>query len=208
MQNTTEQPKPALPGFEHHKRFWISNQKKYAVKVAPGEFYVTRNDEVIVTTLGSCISACIIDEVVGVGGMNHFILPDSGPGHVHDDLAGSSRYGTFAMEELINSILKFGGKRERLRAKITGGGEMLNGTSQIGAKNAHFVVDFLNTERIQIEAEDIGGPWPRKVMYIPREGRMLVKKMERFDRSRIVEEETQYQKQLDKSLDQSDVELF
>lgn len=199
-------PGPALPGFEDARHFWITKRQRYAVKVMPGDFYVTRNDELIVTTLGSCISACVRDPAVGIGGMNHFILPDLGD--LQGVSSGSNRYGAFAMEQLINTVLKFGGRRERLEIKITGGGKMLGKMADIGQKNIDFIHDFLCTEGLNVISWDVGGQNPRKVMYIPREGRMLVKKLESFNSSHLIEAEVKLRKTLDTQVSGGDVELF
>ena len=84
-----------------------------AAKILPGEFYFTGKDMLIVTVLGSCVSACIRDRVSGVGGMNHFMLPDGGADS-ENPVSASMRYGTYAMEVLINELLKAGAKRENM----------------------------------------------------------------------------------------------
>jgi len=135
----------------------------------------------ITTVLGSCVSACIRDRVNGIGGMNHFMLPDGG----NDDspVSSSMRYGTYAMEILINEVLKAGARRENLEAKVFGGGAVLRGFSAInvGERNAKFVRDYLRTENIRICAEDLNDIWPRKVNYFPRTGKVMVKKLKRND---------------------------
>lgn len=200
-------PDPALPGYEHFHRFWMTSQQKFAVKVKPGEFYVTRHEEVLTTVLGSCISACICDPVAGLGGMNHFMLPAG-----QHQLSGASselRYGVFAMEQLINELMKFGAVRSRLEIKVVGGGNMMNGLSDVGQLNVDFITGFLKTEGFHATASDLGGTSPRKVMYLPQEGRMLVKRMANMHNSKLLEAENHYLKQVDQSLDNTgDVELF
>lgn len=199
-------PAEALPGFESFNRFWLESHQKFAIKVKPGEHYVTRHDELLVTTLGSCISACVRDEAAGLGGMNHFILPEASGGR--SILSAEMRYGTFAMEQLINDLLRFGAQRDRLEVKITGGGQMLGQLSAIGKQNVAFIRDFLQTEGLAVTSEDLGGTMPRKVMYIPQQGRMLVKRMANTHMNRLVEAEAGYRRQLDTQMEETDIELF
>ncbi|MBI1770789.1 MAG: chemoreceptor glutamine deamidase CheD [Burkholderiales bacterium] len=149
-----------------------------AAKILPGEFYFTNKDMLIVTVLGSCVSACIRDRVSGVGGMNHFMLPDSG-GDADNPVSASMRYGTYAMEVLINELLKAGAKRENMEAKVFGGGNVLRGFTAInvGERNARFVLDYLRAERMRVIAEDLNDIYPRKVYFFPRTGKVLVKKL-------------------------------
>ena len=115
-------PPLALPGFEHVRRAWHDVHDTYAARLLPGEYYVTKTDEAVYTTLGSCISACVRDRVTGVGGMNHFMLPASvsadRDGWRSTSLSEATRYGNFAMEHLINDILKNGGQKRNLEVKI------------------------------------------------------------------------------------------
>ena len=146
---------------------------------------------VIVTVLGSCVSACIRDRVSGVGGMNHFMLPDGGD--ADSPVSASMRYGTYAMEILINELLKAGAKRENFEAKVFGGGNVLRGFTAInvGERNAKFVKDYLKTEHIRITAEDLIDIHPRKVYFFPRTGKVLVKKL------KVVHNETLTQREID-----------
>ena len=145
-----------------------------AAKILPGEFYFTNKDMLIVTVLGSCVSACIRDRVSGVGGMNHFMLPDTG-GDADNPVSASMRYGTYAMEVLINELLKAGAKRENMEAKVFGGGNVLRGFTAInvGERNAKFVLDYLRAERMRVIAEDLNDIYPRKVYFFPRTGKVL-----------------------------------
>ena len=110
-----------------------------AAKILPGEYFVTTRDMLLVTVLGSCVAACIRDSENGIGGMNHFMLPDEGG---KDVVSSSARYGTYAMEMLINHLLKSGARRNRLEAKVFGGGAVLESlsSSNVGARNAEFVL--------------------------------------------------------------------
>src|SRR3989338_8421384 len=130
----------ALPGFEHIKRAWNDSYEAYAARLMPGEYYVTLRDEGVYTTLGSCISACIRDRIAGIGGMNHFMLPASADadGWKSTSLSAATRYGNFAMEHLINVILKNGGQRQNLEVKLFGGGRILQNMTDVGMRNINF----------------------------------------------------------------------
>jgi chemotaxis protein CheD len=180
-----------------------------AAKILPGEYYYTGKDMLIVTVLGSCVSACIRDRVTGVGGMNHFMLPDGG-GDADSPISASARYGTYAMEILINDLLKAGARRENLEAKVFGGGNVLSGFTSInvGERNAQFVRNFLKVENIRIVAEDLNDVHPRKVYYFPRNGKVLVKKLRQLNNNTLVNREQDYANRLQSGAVSGDVELF
>jgi chemotaxis protein CheD len=179
-----------------------------AAKILPGEYYFTGKDMLIVTVLGSCVAACIRDRVSGIGGMNHFMLPDSGDGD--SPVSASMRYGTYAMEILINDLLKAGARRENLEAKVFGGGNVLRGfiAINVGERNAQFVRDYLKAENIRITAEDLNDIHPRKVYFFPRTGKVLVKKLKQLNNNTLVNREQDYAQRLRTSTVAGDVELF
>lgn len=146
--------------------------QQIAVKVLPGEYYVTTEDLVIMTVLGSCIAACIWDPRVRVGGMNHFMLPEGG-------VDAGGRYGSFAMELLINEMMKQGARREYMQAKVFGGGQVMQSftTMNVGERNTQFVLDYLQTERIAVVSKDVLDIHPRKVCYFPATGKAMVKRL-------------------------------
>jgi len=152
--------------FDHHFQY-------NAVKVLPGEYFVSDQELVIMTVLGSCIAACLWDSRTGLGGMNHFMLPES------DAADASGRYGSYAMELLINEMLKAGARRESLQAKIFGGAQVMAGftTMNVGERNTAFVKDYLRTERIPILSEDVLDIHPRKVCFFPVTGKAMVKRL-------------------------------
>ncbi len=180
-----------------------------AAKILPGEYYFTGKDMMIVTVLGSCVSACIRDRVSGVGGMNHFMLPDGGS-DTDSPISASMRYGTYAMEILINELLKAGARRENLEAKVFGGGNVLRGfiAINVGERNAQFVRDYLRAENIRIIAEDLNDIHPRKVYFFPRTGKVLVKKLKQMNNNTLVNREHDYANRLQTSKVSGDVELF
>ena len=180
-----------------------------AAKILPGEYYVTKRDMVLVTVLGSCVAACIRDRVSGIGGMNHFMLPDSNRDS-NDPNSTSARYGTFAMEMMINQLIKMGARRENLVAKIFGGGNVMRGltTANVGPRNAAFALDYLRNERIAIAGQDMLDNYARKVYFFPTSGRVLVKKIRTMHNETIIEREQAYKSRLKVADIQGDVELF
>jgi chemotaxis protein CheD len=161
---------------------------------------------VLSTVLGSCVAACLWDPGVAMGGMNHFMLPD---GQTEGD-APSARYGMFAMEVLINDLVKNGAVRARLRAKVFGGGCVLKQVTSInvGEKNAEFVLRFLKLERIPVVGQDLEGVWARKVNFFPSEGRVLVKRMDPSREVSLIRSETEYRRDLKKRPVAGGIELF
>ncbi|MBB5019355.1 chemotaxis protein CheD [Chitinivorax tropicus] len=181
-----------------------------AAKIMPGEYYVTGRNMVLVTVLGSCVSACIRDKQSGVGGMNHFMLPEGGAGDMGNPLAASARYGSYAMEVLINQLLKLGAKRSHMEAKVFGGGNVLRGftVANVGERNARFVENYLGFEQIPIVAQDLLDVYPRKIYFFPTSGKVLVKKLKSVHNDTIVAREREYGQRLQYSSVEGDVELF
>jgi len=178
-----------------------------AVKVLPGEYFVTSRELWLVTVLGSCVSACIRDVRLGIGGMNHFMLPSNGEsGGMWPE---SARYGAYAMEVLVNDLLKLGARRETLEAKVFGGGAVMNELTQshVGDRNAEFVLTFLRDEGIKLVAQDLLDIYPRKVHYFPRSGRARIKKLKDVQ-TEIARREQDYGSRLWKKPVGGDVEFF
>lgn len=177
------------------------------VKLMPGEYHVTGDDMVQVTVLGSCVAACIRDVACGIGGMNHFMLPDSGTGKSD---GAPARYGVYAMEMLINSLVKMGAQRRNLEAKVFGGGNVMRAliSSNVGHRNADFVLEFLSNENIRVVAKDLKDIYPRKVYFFPRTGRVRVKKLVTLHNRTINERESSYVEQLSGVRRGGDIELF
>lgn len=188
-------------------RYYDRNFQVDAAKILPGEYYVSNSGMLLVTVLGSCVAACIRDVDSGIGGMNHFMLPDDGG---RDSVGSSARYGTYAMEVLINHLLKMGARRNRLEAKVFGGGAVLASlsSSNVGTRNAEFVLDYLKTEKIPVVAKDLQDSYPRKVYYFPDSGRVMLKKLHRVHNDTLFNRERDYQDRLAGSKVEGDVELF
>jgi chemotaxis protein CheD len=167
-----------------------------AVKILPGEYFITNRETLIVTVLGSCVSVCLRDKVSGAGGMNHFMLPDSEA--CSSAIGNSARYGTYAMEMLIDQLLKLGAQRANLQAKVFGGGRVLNifNANNIGDRNVSFVRSYLKTEQIPVIAEDLLDIYPRKVYFFPDSGRVLVRKIKSLNNRTILDREFEYGRKL------------
>lgn len=199
---------PSLPGFKHIRRKWNETQQSFAARLLPGEYYVTLNDECIYTTLGSCVSACIRDPISGIGGMNHFMLPASADSNSWraGNLSAATRYGNYAMEHLINEILKNGGQRQNLEAKFFGGGRIMQCMTDIGSCNIKFVRDYLEVESIEIVSEDVGDIYPRMIVYFPRSGKVKVKRLASIHT--IIEAESRYIRAVANKPVDGEIEIF
>lgn len=194
-------------------RYFDEANQLTVVKLYSGDYYATaKPGEMIMTILGSCVAACVRDPQLGIGGMNHFLLP----GESHYDtnsLDPSARYGAFAMEKLINEILKLGGKRDRLEVKVFGGANVINNSSMIGAKNVDFIRRYLKEEGLRIAKEDLGGTHPRRLHYYPDTGKVMLRSLKRKEELPVLEEESAYeqkliQEQMGSKQPKSGLELF
>lgn len=179
-----------------------------AVKLLPGEFYVTSDARLMCTVLGSCVAACIRDPVAGIAGMNHFLLPVSG----REDDSVSARYGVHAMELLINTLLKGGARRERLEVKLFGGGNLLRSrvNHNVGHANARFAEAFAEEERLSVLSRDLYGDRPRKIWYFPETGRVMLRRLTTTRNDTILRREVDFGRRLSDQtgVTAGDVELF
>lgn len=199
-----------LPGFHNIRRYRNASGHLIA-KLLPGDFYVTREDEVLDTVLGSCVSACIRNPRTQIGGMNHFMLPrPSGDGHDSwgDIASRATRYGAAAMEQLINRVLGAGGSRADLEVKIFGGGRVLSSLTDIGDNNVKFVREFLKQEGLRVASEDVGDTCPRHVQYYPLSGRVRVKHLTSRHGAVVATHEQQYLTGLEKVPVAGEIDLF
>ena len=176
--------------------YYDRNFERDAAKLLPGGCYVTSLDMVLVTVLGSCVAACLRDPGARLGGMNHFMLPETS--QEESIISQPSRYGVYAMELLINDILRRGGRRERLEAKVVGGGNVLKGfgAGTVGERNASFVMRFLKTEGIRVAGHDLLNQYARKVYYFPTSGRLLVKELRSLNNDTLAQREREYRRKL------------
>jgi chemotaxis protein CheD len=181
-----------------------------AVKLLPGDYFATRDGLMLVTVLGSCVAACLHDPEAGAGGMNHFMLPDTELGVA----TVSARYGSYAMEVLINDLMKLGARRACLQAKIFGGCSVLSAATSINVaeRNIAFVRAYLAAEQIPVLAEDLGGDSPRVVNYFPQSGRALVKRLQPINLRKELAAERAYSSRLTSRPETvqsgGDIELF
>ncbi len=207
-----EQFPRALPGFTEVNRFWDYKNQSVSAKILPGEYYVTTNNEIISTVLGSCVSACVRDIKHGIGAMNHFLLPlhkgeEWSEKFNIDSLA--TRYGNFAMEHMINDVLKYGGLKKHLEFKVFGGSRVISNMGDVGKSNIHFVLNYLTVEGFKVMAQDVGGINPRKVLYYPQTGKVRVKKIKDLHNDTIVKRESDYMHHIDKEeLIDGEIEMF
>jgi chemotaxis protein CheD len=194
---------------ESSGRYYDQNMEMTVVKLMTGDCYVTADPrEMLVTILGSCISVCIRDPLAKVAGMNHILLPGDAK-QSRDESGFATRFGVFAMEELINGLLKLGGHKSRFEVKIFGGGNVLqNSTATIGDKNIHFVKGFLRAEGIKIISEDVGGDWARRLHFFPDTGKAMIRKLQRKEDMVILDKEKEYAKKIIQKPAEPEVDLF
>lgn len=177
------------------------------VTIHIGGLRVSREPLIIDTVLGSCIAACLYDPVSGVGGMNHFMLPEG----FDPDNPASTRYGVHAMELLITEIMRLGGHRRRFQAKVFGGGHVLNireSLDGVPQRNIDFARRFLNTEQIPVMNEDVGGYQARRVLFHAHTGKVFLKRLGNHDAERTAEEEMVYLISLKKQKLDGEITLF
>jgi len=158
--------------------------------VHQGDCHVSAEPDLTLSTvLGSCISACVRDRVANVGGMNHFLLAEQS-GSAKDRYGASARYGAFAMEQLINTVLSRGtGRKSNLEIKVFGGGKINAALNDVGAKNIEFVREFLANEGYVLAGEDLGGTYARRVLFKPYSGRAFCKRLDSIDGASIARDE-------------------
>jgi chemotaxis protein CheD len=202
----------ALPGFTQVNRFWDYKNQSVSAKILPGEYYVTTNNEIISTVLGSCVSACVRDIKHGIGAMNHFLLPLHKGEEWSEKLnieSLATRYGNFAMEHMINDVLKYGGLKKHLEFKVFGGSRVISNMGDVGKSNIHFVLNYLTVEGFKVMAQDVGGINPRKVLYYPQTGKVRVKKIKDLHNDTIIKRESDYMHHIDKEeLIDGEIEMF
>jgi chemotaxis protein CheD len=190
------------------RKFFDSASSRWMVKVFPGEYYVTKNpEEVLVTVLGSCVSACIRDPRVGVGGMNHFMLPHSKGGN-WGGTQQSTRFGNFAMEKLLNELLKAGCSRNSLEIKVFGGGNVTDTQNAIGTENSDFILRYLEAEGLRCMAQDLRGQLPRRIHYTPASGKVIRRLLGTGDSFAVAREEKEYVSRLSQRSTGGEIQLF
>ena len=178
-------------------RYFDRDFQVEAVKILPGQYHASSGNGAISTVLGSCVSTCLWDPAQRIGGMNHFMLPGDGEAGA-SPAAPSARFGVYAMEVLINTMIRLGADRRRMVAKVFGGGRVLQGfdTLDVGAKNCEFVLEFLATEGIPVVARDLLDVYARKLLFFPQTGKVQLKKLHIAPNDSVEQREREYMKQL------------
>lgn len=151
--------------------------QQYLFILYAGEFFASREDIIISTVLGSCVSVCLYDPVEKAGGMNHFMLPARSEFDENRLYTPDTRYGIHAMDMLVNQVLKKGARRENLKAKIFGGSASGEPAASVGEKNIRFARKYLEVEKILIDGEDTGGKEARKIFFFPLTGKVFLKRI-------------------------------
>ncbi|MBI9102441.1 MAG: hypothetical protein JEY99_08510 [Spirochaetales bacterium] len=200
-------------------RKYDAKLKSTVLTIFAGECFVSKSNEIISTVLGSCIAVCLSDHSKGIGGMNHFMLPEGRAASNRimlnsssietDELAEKSmRYGLTAMEVLIAEMQKKGADRKNLRAKIFGGGNVLSrnsSTQSVGDKNIGFARAFLKMEGIPIEKENVGDKYGRKIFFLSGQNKVFLKKV---SVEKALTEEQNYMKRLMEMKKQGEITIF
>lgn len=199
--------------YDNVRRYYDQNMELTVVKLMTGDCYFTSEPrEMLVTILGSCISVCLRDPVSKIGGMNHILLPGENNLKLQKGDPGySTRFGAFAMEELINGMLKLGASKSRMEAKVFGGGNVIESSTAIGTKNINFAKDFLIQEKIPILSEDVGGDTARRLHFFPETGKAMIRKLRRKEDMTILEKEKEYEEKIKSQYavkTEPEVELF
>lgn len=195
----------------------VSQFEQKVTTIHPGEYLVSDNDIIICTVLGSCVAVCLWDSQQKHGGVNHFMLPgspvvsDSEKSKLNFNSYGA-RYGMYAMELLINELLKKGSQRENLHAKVFGGATMFNYKQQqsksISQANGDFALEYLKTEHIRIESFDLGGLQARKIFFFVKSGKVLLKRIQGSLKVLIEKEESTYLSRITKTKKEGSIILF
>ena len=212
MSISTVIPSPSIAEFSNIKRYWDRENNIVGARILPGEYYVTTENELTITVLGSCIAACIRDRVTGIGGMNHFMLPETTEQKLSAGeeavVGNATRYGNYAMEHLINMILANGGKRKNLEVKVFGGGKIIPTAGDVGQRNIEFVLEYIDTEALRLVSQDLGDIYPRKVIFFPKTGKVRMKKIKDLHNETIASREKQYRTSIKDVKVESNIELF
>ncbi|WP_431855447.1 chemotaxis protein [Azospirillum sp.] len=180
--------------------------KTYVVPVVLGHHRISsRADDMLVTTLGSCIAACLHDPVARVGGMNHFLLPGA---PAEGGIGIATRYGGVAMERLINDLLARGARKERLEVKLFGGARVIDSSMDVGVANAAFALDFVEREGLRLTGRDLGGATGRRIHFFPTTGKAMRRLLRPETERETVSQELDYLRTLRQAPLEGDVELW
>lgn len=165
------------------------------IHIIQGELHTTAQQNVVLTTLlGSCVAVCLHDPISRVGGMNHFLLP----GRI-SDAGRNNSHGVHSMELLINQLIRLGGKKDRMVARVFGGANMLNNEMSVGERNGKFALEFLEAEGIEVLGSSLGGNRARRIRFWPDIGKAQQK---------FAQEEVKEKLEVPAPAPTSDIELF
>ena len=182
--------------------------RAHTLKVFLGHHMVSdRSDVMMVTTLGSCVAACIHDPATAIGGMNHFLLPEV-PESEDGGAGAAARYGSVAMERLINELLSRGAQRGRLEVKLFGGARVIESSFDVGQRNAAFALDYVRREGLKLVGQDLGGASARRIHYFPHSGKAMRKMLRPEALSETANQELHFRTTLRQQPIEGDVELF
>ncbi|KAA0677500.1 chemotaxis protein [Roseomonas genomospecies 6] len=182
--------------------------RAHTLKVFLGHHLVSdRSDVMMVTTLGSCVAACVHDPATAIGGMNHFLLPEV-PESEDGGAGAAARYGSVAMERLINELLSRGAQRTRLEVKLFGGARVIDSSFDVGQRNAAFALDYVRREGLKLVGQDLGGASARRIHYFPHSGRAMRKMLRPEALSETANQELHFRTTLRQQPIEGDVELF
>lgn len=200
-----------IPGREHAggRSYFDARFEATVVPVPPGGHAITGKEaEMLSTLLGSCIAVCLRDERKRLGGINHFMLPAMAEGQSAS--RDAMLYGNTAMEVLINALMRAGCERRNLEAKVFGGAKIaaVFDQSGIGDRNAQFAEEFLNHEKIPIRSRDTGGSSPRRILFEPWSGRVLVQHIDPLATAELARSEARHQAAISVRRAASVVEMF
>ncbi|MDR3425038.1 MAG: chemoreceptor glutamine deamidase CheD [Alphaproteobacteria bacterium] len=194
-ERRARQERPVLDYFQGGSHFYDASQKMTVVKIFFENWHVSgKRDEMLAAVLGSCVSVCMRDPALGVGGMNHFLLPDED--YADSRVSASARYGAFVMECLINGLLASGAQKDRLEVKLFGGGNVVRDAARAGSMNAQFIRSYLRKEGFRILSEDLEGDYFRRLSYYPESGRVVLRQLRRKEDQCVLDEEARYARQI------------
>ena len=139
-----------------------------------GQLHVAAAPTAITTVLGSCVSVCLYDPVAKIGGMNHYLLP------LHVERDRSPRFGTVAVPALVEAVVKAGGTRSALVAKVFGGASVIGSLGKgrrLGDENAALAFRLLEEAGVPVLDQDVGGTRGRKLVFFCDEGTAWVRQL-------------------------------
>lgn len=190
--------------------FFNKQFNRKIIIILPGEHFISNEDIILQTLLGSCISVCMYSDHDDLIGMNHFMLPGIiNPKQFHQSDYG--RYGMYAMDKLIGEFIQRGIKKEKLKAKVFGGANILNfgkGSETISSYNIKFIINYLDRENIPIISSHLGGNRSRKILFFSLTKKVFLKEMSGREEGKVIKEEIFYKNKIVEKTKKQDIILF